>query len=107
VPHLRIVDAETFAAVQARRAASSRRPPQEQRRAKRLLSGLLKCGVCGGGMAIRDLVESVVVRRDMAKPGGLAVTITGRLAALLTNGPAGVGGTLVAGAGFEPATSGL
>ena len=60
---------------------------------------------------IRDLVESVTVRPGNA-PGRVEVEIAGRLAALLgpeafPNGRRGVWGTLVAGAGFEPATSGL
>lgn len=52
-PHLRIVDEETFSAAKARKAArgGTHRPG---RKAKRLLSGLLKCGECGGGMALKD-----------------------------------------------------
>ena len=47
VPHLRIIDASTWAAVRARKARSSARPQQAQRRPG-VFSGLLKCGVCGG-----------------------------------------------------------
>ena len=52
VPHLAIVDQSTWDAVQARKAASPAKPPHQHRRPKRLLSGLIKCGVCGGGMTI-------------------------------------------------------
>lgn len=53
-PHLRIVDAETFD------AASRRLDEQHERYAKaeytprrpRMLSGLLRCGKCGGGMTL-------------------------------------------------------
>ena len=61
--------------------------------------------------ALRDLVETVTVRPG-PEPGRVEVTIEGRLAALLgdeafPNGRRGVAGLLVAGAGLEPATSGL
>jgi site-specific DNA recombinase len=61
--------------------------------------------------AIRDLIESVTLRPGGA-PGRVEVEIAGRLTALIgpeafPNGRRGVGGTLVAGAGLEPATSGL
>jgi site-specific DNA recombinase len=49
VEALRIVDAELFAAVQARLAATAQTRPEQQRRAKFLLSRLGVCGVCGGG----------------------------------------------------------
>jgi site-specific DNA recombinase len=53
VDELRIVDAALWAAVQARRR---QRPGQIEIRfkPKRLLSGLLKCDVCGGSLVIRD-----------------------------------------------------
>ncbi|WP_370868436.1 recombinase family protein [Phenylobacterium sp.] len=47
VPHLRIVDEETWRAVRARRDQGSLHPGMAQRRPG-LFSGLLKCGVCGG-----------------------------------------------------------
>lgn len=46
VPHLRIVDDETWAKVRARKDA--RRSPSDYRRYPGLFSGLLKCGLCGG-----------------------------------------------------------
>ena len=50
-PHLRIVDEETWLAAMAVRQQRRHGPPQSHRRAKRLLSGLIKCGSCGSGMA--------------------------------------------------------
>ena len=62
--------------------------------------------------AIRDLVETVTVFRDPARPGGVAVEIAGRLNALLgqeayPNRVKGVWGKVVAGEGLEPPTPGL
>ena len=58
-PDLRIVPQDLWDAVKARQAAlahgpqadarNDARPPWERRRPKYLLSGLVKCGVCGGG----------------------------------------------------------
>jgi site-specific DNA recombinase len=61
--------------------------------------------------AIRDLVETVTVKRDPVRPGGVQVEIVGRLNALLGEAAdlnlfASVG-KMVAGAGIEPATYGL
>ena len=47
-PHLRIVDSETWAAVQSKRRAVTTTKPKH--RIARLLSGLLRCPICGGGM---------------------------------------------------------
>jgi site-specific DNA recombinase len=49
-PHLRIVDDETWNAAQAIKQARSREIPSHVRKPPRLLSGLLRCGSCGGGM---------------------------------------------------------
>ncbi len=62
--------------------------------------------------AIRDLVETVTVFRDGARPGGVQVEISGRLTALLgeqafPNRVKGVWGKMVAEEGFEPPTQGL
>jgi DNA invertase Pin-like site-specific DNA recombinase len=54
VPHLRIVQADLFDAAQQRKAARTILSPHRQRKAKYLLSGLLKCGCCGGGMSVKD-----------------------------------------------------
>ena len=60
VPHLRIVGTELWDRVKARQAAldavakpaSDGSTFQSQRRPTYLLSGLLRCGVCGGGMSV-------------------------------------------------------
>ncbi|MDA4848603.1 recombinase family protein [Hoeflea poritis] len=54
VPQLAIIDNKIFDAVQARKTARSCEYPAKQRKAKRLLSGLLKCQKCGGGISIKD-----------------------------------------------------
>ena len=61
--------------------------------------------------AIRDLVETVTVKRDPERLGGVQVEIVGRLNPLLGE-TAGLNlfasvGKMVAGAGIEPATYGL
>lgn len=53
-PHLRIVDDVTFKTAQKIRDDRSRCNRQQRRKPKRLLSGLLRCGACGGGMSIKD-----------------------------------------------------
>ena len=50
-PHLRIVPAELFEAVQGRKEVVYQQR-QKGPRSKRLLSGLLRCGACGGGMSL-------------------------------------------------------
>lgn len=47
VPHLRIVDDETWAKVRARKQRASANPESARRRPG-IFSGLLRCGVCGG-----------------------------------------------------------
>ena len=53
-PHLRIVDDLLFQRAQSRKQQLRHAPHAIKRPAKRLLSGLLKCGVCGAGMSIKD-----------------------------------------------------
>ena len=52
VPALRIVPADLWAAAAARRAALGDRPFNRQQRPKRLLSGLIRCGQCGGSVSV-------------------------------------------------------
>ncbi|MBZ9699526.1 MULTISPECIES: recombinase family protein [unclassified Mesorhizobium] len=52
LPHLRIVEQSTFDAVQVRKDSRGGPHGKHLPRAKRPLSGLLKCGCCGGGMTI-------------------------------------------------------
>ena len=53
-PHLRIVDDDTWRAVQVLKAQRAHTPAHRQRRPKTLLSGLLRCGYCGAGMVLHD-----------------------------------------------------
>ena len=53
LPDLRIVDAEMWEAAQARRMVSGGTRLPHRRRPKRVLSGLLRCGCCGGSYIVR------------------------------------------------------
>lgn len=58
-PHLRIIDADLWTAVQERRRQRSIGPQGRRRCTPRhLLSGLLRCGECGGGLAVRGSASS-------------------------------------------------
>ncbi|MDP1628816.1 MAG: recombinase family protein [Parvibaculum sp.] len=50
-PDLAIVDAALYDAVQAMKEGRAGVAPRLQQRPKRILSGLLRCGGCGGGMS--------------------------------------------------------
>src|SRR5690606_20521941 len=52
VPHLRIVDDETWARVQAIKSRYGSQAGNMRQTKKRLLSGLVRCGACGGAMTI-------------------------------------------------------
>lgn len=52
--HLAIVEKDLFEAAQQRKLDRSRDSPEIHRKAKFLLSGLLKCGCCGGGLSMKD-----------------------------------------------------
>ena len=52
VPHLTIVDAESWALVRERKAEWKDWQFATQRRPRKLLSGLLECGECGGNMVV-------------------------------------------------------
>jgi site-specific DNA recombinase len=51
-PHLRIVDQGLFDQVQVRKASVGGDHAHSAPRSRRVLSGLLRCGCCGGGMSI-------------------------------------------------------
>lgn len=51
-PHLRIVPADLFEAVQIRKRETGGDNRHRTPRSKRLLSGLLRCGKCGSGMGL-------------------------------------------------------
>ena len=71
-PHLAIIPADRWEAAQTRKAAQSKAHESRQdRRPKRPLSGLLRCGCCGGGMSIHDRKAGAVrVRCTTAKESG-------------------------------------
>jgi site-specific DNA recombinase len=55
VPHLRIVEAETFAAARNRmKERSHLKTAAARRKPRHLLSGLLRCGCCGGALVAKD-----------------------------------------------------
>ena len=58
VPDLAIVTPELFEAVQERRTARGFTPAHKQRRPRHVLSGLLRCAACGGGMAVQGADKS-------------------------------------------------
>ena len=53
VPHLRIIDQGLWDAVQARLDAQAEQPKTLTRKPKRLLSGLMKCSLCGSAMTLK------------------------------------------------------
>lgn len=53
VPELRIVDDKLWQAVQAMLGKVQARRPTDARRPKHMLSGIARCGVCGGSWTIR------------------------------------------------------
>lgn len=53
-PHLALVPEAVWQAAQNEKAERSNAKPQGERKVTRLLSGLLKCGCCGGGISIHD-----------------------------------------------------
>lgn len=57
VEHLRIVDEATWQRVQDVLAARAHGPINAQRRPRRLLSGLMRCGLCGNGLIVVDRAE--------------------------------------------------
>ena len=54
VPEWRIVPTETWEKAQRMRARHSTKRPHQARRPRHLLSGLLRCGVCGGAYTMRS-----------------------------------------------------
>ena len=52
VPELRIIEDDLWHAAQAARRARAAVPLPMRRRPRRLLSGLVRCGACGGGMTM-------------------------------------------------------
>lgn len=71
-PHLRIVSDETFDRVHELRIAATRKRPETHRRPKRVLSGVLRCGVCGAGMSTcgKDKSGRTRIRCSAARESG-------------------------------------
>lgn len=53
--HLRIVPDDLWDAVTARKVKNKQEPTQRARAAKRVFSGLLRCGACGSGMSTKGV----------------------------------------------------
>lgn len=72
VPALAIVSRELFEDVQKRKKARSVTHPSQQRRPRHILSGLLKCGACGAGMASngKDRSGRIRIRCSAATESG-------------------------------------
>jgi site-specific DNA recombinase len=54
VPELRIVPREVFDAAQKRKSERGGPRPHQTRKPRHLFSGLLKCGICGAGVSVKD-----------------------------------------------------
>lgn len=70
-PKLAIVDRQIFDAVQHRKAEFTHIHPGRQKRPKHILSGLLRCAACGGGMSTSGSDKSgrIRIRCSTAKEG--------------------------------------
>ena len=66
VPELRIIDDETWQAVQARKAVLADKPAAYARKPRRLLSGLMKCALCGSGMTLNGRKYACSAARERA-----------------------------------------
>jgi DNA invertase Pin-like site-specific DNA recombinase len=85
---------------------------EQLERLREALAAGVRAGDSESAEAIRDLVETVTIFRDLSRPGGVQVEIAGRLNQLLgekayPNGVRGVWGKMVAEEGLEPPTRGL
>ncbi len=63
-PDLRIIDEPLWTAVQARQQAISEQPAAYARRPKSLLSGLMRCGLCGGRMNLAGGIFRCATKTD-------------------------------------------
>lgn len=72
VPELAIVSTAQFDAVQKRKAALAHVYPGRQKRPRYILSGLLRCGCCAGGMSVSGIDSSgrMRIRCSTRKEGG-------------------------------------
>lgn len=79
VPELRIVDEDLWQAVGRRRRALSGTPAAHCRRPKRLLSGLLRCSLCGTRMTLQGGRYACTANRDRGTCGNGKVISARRL----------------------------
>jgi site-specific DNA recombinase len=72
VPDLAIIPRALFETARARKIARSRTHPSQQRRPRHMLSGLLRCGACGSGMATngKDRSGRIRIRCSAATESG-------------------------------------
>jgi site-specific DNA recombinase len=72
VPNLAIVSRELFDAAHHRKAKNKGVPFQQQKAPQRLLSGLLRCAACGGGMSLKgaDKTGRLRIRCSTAHESG-------------------------------------
>lgn len=64
VPALRLLDDDLWAAVQSRQKLVAAQPAAPARKPKRLLSGLLRCSLCGAGMTLNGAKYTCSVHRE-------------------------------------------
>jgi site-specific DNA recombinase len=71
-PELTIIPRELFEQAQAIKSTTAQVHPSRQRRPRHLLSGLLRCGACGGGMSTngRDKSGRIRIRCSRYKESG-------------------------------------
>ncbi|TPJ08230.1 hypothetical protein FJ428_07970 [Mesorhizobium sp. B2-8-1] len=81
VPHLRIVNDDVWQKAQALKVARVNASFHFKRRSAHLLSGLLRCGICGSGMSVHDRdktgktrIRCSAVRESGAAPIGALFT---------------------------------
>jgi len=79
VPHLRIIDDETWERVQALKSRYASQAGNKRQTKKRLLSGLIRCGSCGGAMTIvnreRYYCSARRERGTCTSPTGIAASV--------------------------------
>lgn len=86
-PELRLVDDGLWARVRARQAALTDLPsPAMARRPKRLLSGLIRCGQCGGAMVLNRDRYACSAHRERGTCGNGRMIAAGKVEARVLDG---------------------
>ncbi len=91
VPDLAIINQKLFDAVQVRKNSRSHEFPCRTRKAKRLLSGLLKCYQCGGGISVKDRDHGRIrvhcsTRRESGSCSNMKIYYLDKVEAAVLNG---------------------